>query len=53
MEKVNWNLVATKKLNEMIEQAVVKGGYLSKSDFIRTAIRKQLEELGITIVGGD
>ncbi|MEM2675639.1 MAG: ribbon-helix-helix domain-containing protein [Candidatus Bathyarchaeia archaeon] len=46
MEKTKWSIPVPKTLDEALEEAVKKGAHASKSDFIREAVRRRLEELG-------
>jgi Arc/MetJ-type ribon-helix-helix transcriptional regulator len=42
---VNWNIPVPKLLDEALEEAVKKQTYATKSDFVRDAVRRRLEEL--------
>jgi metal-responsive CopG/Arc/MetJ family transcriptional regulator len=48
MEKsiIHWCVIAPKALDVLLEQAVEKGTYRTKSDLIRDAVRDKLTELG-------
>jgi Arc/MetJ-type ribon-helix-helix transcriptional regulator len=44
---INWNIPVPKVLDSALEEAVKdKGIYSNKSDFVRDAVRRRLEELG-------
>jgi len=43
---VNWNIPVPKLLDDALEEAVRNQTYVSKSDFVRDAVRRRLEELG-------
>jgi Arc/MetJ-type ribon-helix-helix transcriptional regulator len=45
-EKTNWNIPVSKTLDEALEQAVNRDSHSSKSEFVRDAVRRKLEELG-------
>jgi Arc/MetJ-type ribon-helix-helix transcriptional regulator len=44
--RVNWNIPAPRALDVALEEAVEKDTHSTKSDFVRDAVRRQLEELG-------
>jgi Arc/MetJ-type ribon-helix-helix transcriptional regulator len=46
-EVVYWSLELPKQLDELVEKAVAQGWYRTKAEFVRTAIRKELERLGL------
>lgn len=41
-----WNIPVSKSLDDGLEEAVKKGGYASKSEFVRDAVRRMLEKMG-------
>lgn len=45
--RVNWNVIAPKMLDEALEEAVKEQKYSTKSDLVRDAVRRRLEELGL------
>ena len=45
MEKVNWNIPVPKPLDEAVEEVVNTDMHASKSEFVRDAVRKELERL--------
>jgi Arc/MetJ-type ribon-helix-helix transcriptional regulator len=46
-KRINWNIPVPKVLDDALEQAVKeKSIYSNKSDFVRDAVRRRLEELG-------
>jgi Arc/MetJ-type ribon-helix-helix transcriptional regulator len=45
-EKTNWNIPVPKTLDDALEQAVSLDSHVSKSEFVRDAVRKQLEGMG-------
>lgn len=46
-----WSIPVTEQLDEAVEKAVQKNTHVSKSDFIRDAVREKLRQLGILEVG--
>jgi Arc/MetJ-type ribon-helix-helix transcriptional regulator len=44
-----WNIPAPKILDEMLEMSVLVNGFASKSEFIRTLVRKHLENQGFRV----
>jgi Arc/MetJ-type ribon-helix-helix transcriptional regulator len=44
--KTNWNIPVPKTLDQALEEAVEKDMHSTKSDFVRDAVRRRLEELG-------
>jgi Arc/MetJ-type ribon-helix-helix transcriptional regulator len=44
--RVNWNIPVPKVLDDALEEAVRKDTHSTKSDFVRDAVRRRLEELG-------
>jgi Arc/MetJ-type ribon-helix-helix transcriptional regulator len=44
--KINWNIPVPKPLDEALEEAVEKDTHSTKSDFVRDAVRRRLEEMG-------
>jgi len=45
-KKKNWNIQVSKTLDDALEQAVMNDTHSTKSDFVRDAVRRQLEDLG-------
>jgi Arc/MetJ-type ribon-helix-helix transcriptional regulator len=45
-KKTNWNIPVTKTLDDALEQAVAFGSHSSKSEFVRDAVRRRLNEMG-------
>jgi Arc/MetJ-type ribon-helix-helix transcriptional regulator len=45
-EKTNWNIPVSKTLDSALEQAVNLDSHSSKSEFVRDAVRRRLEEMG-------
>jgi len=41
-----WNIPVTEILDECLEKAVRENSYVSKSDFVRDAVREKLAEMG-------
>jgi len=41
-----WNIPITTHLDECVERAVQQGSFVSKSDFVREAVREKLEKIG-------
>lgn len=41
-----WCVISPKTLDDILEKAVHDGTYRTKSDFVRDAVRRRLEELG-------
>lgn len=50
MEKKNtvWCIQASKTLDILLEKAVEKGTFSSKSDLVRSSVRNTLKEMGLT-----
>lgn len=49
MERINktkWCIPVTNTLDKAVEQAVARDSHISKSEFVRDAVRKQLEIMG-------
>ena len=42
-----WSVPVNRPLNDVLEEAIEKAGYRTKTEFIRDAVRRRLEELGI------
>lgn len=45
-KRVNWNIPVPRVLDDALEEAVRKDTHSTKSDFVRDAVRRRLEELG-------
>ena len=45
-EKTKWCIPVTKTLDDALEQAVTLDSHSSKSEFVRDAVRRRLEEMG-------
>ncbi len=45
-EKTNWNIPVSKTLDDALEHAVTADSHSSKSEFVRDAVRRRLEEMG-------
>lgn len=45
-EKTKWSIPVPKKLDEALEKAVSQDSHVSKSEFVRDAVRKQLQTMG-------
>jgi Arc/MetJ-type ribon-helix-helix transcriptional regulator len=45
-EKTNWNIPVSKTLDDALEQAVNLDSHSSKSEFVRDAVRRRLENMG-------
>jgi Arc/MetJ-type ribon-helix-helix transcriptional regulator len=41
-----WSIPVTQALDEAVEKAVRKNAHVSKSDFIRDAVREKLRKMG-------
>ena len=41
-----WSIPVPKSLDEAVERAVKKNGHVSKSDFVRDAVREKLRKRG-------
>ena len=46
---IYWCIISPKVLDEAVNEAVRRGTHKTKSDFIRGAVRKQLESLGFNL----
>ena len=44
-----WNVPVNRILNKALEEAIKLAGYRTKTEFIRDAVRRRLEELGIKL----
>ena len=44
--RVNWNIPVPKVLDDALEEAVRRDTHSTKSDFVRDAVRRRLEEMG-------
>lgn len=44
-----WNVPVNRMLNKALEDAIKLAGYRTKTEFIREAVRRRLEELGIKL----
>jgi Arc/MetJ-type ribon-helix-helix transcriptional regulator len=44
--KTKWCIPVTKTLDDALEQAVTLDSHSSKSEFVRDAVRRRLEEMG-------
>jgi metal-responsive CopG/Arc/MetJ family transcriptional regulator len=44
-----WNVPVNRMLNKALEEAIKLAGYRTKTEFIRDAVRRRLEELGIKL----
>lgn len=44
--KTKWCIPVTKTLDADVEEAVSRGRYSSKAEFVREAVRRQLEAIG-------
>ena len=44
--RVNWNIPVSRVLDDALEKAVRKDTHSTKSDFVRDAVRRRLEEMG-------
>ncbi len=42
-----WNVPVPRSLNEALEQALEIDTHISKADFIRDAVRRELERMGL------
>ena len=45
-DKMKWCIPVTNTLDEAVREAVSKDSHISKSEFVRDAVRKQLESMG-------
>jgi Arc/MetJ-type ribon-helix-helix transcriptional regulator len=45
-EKTNWCIPVPKTLDDALETAVTLDSHSSKSEFVRDAVRRRLEEMG-------
>ena len=45
-ERRNWNIPVPKTLDDALEHAVAQDSHSSKSEFVRDAVRRRLEEMG-------
>ena len=45
-KRKNWNIPVPIVLDQALEEAVYKDTHSTKSDFVRDAVRRRLEEMG-------
>ena len=45
-DKTKWCIPVTRTLDDALEQAVTFDSHSSKSEFVRDAVRRKLEEMG-------
>jgi Arc/MetJ-type ribon-helix-helix transcriptional regulator len=45
-DKIKWCIPVTTALDRALELAVTKDSHISKSEFVRDAVRRKLEEMG-------
>jgi Arc/MetJ-type ribon-helix-helix transcriptional regulator len=45
-KNTNWKIPVPKILDDALEEAVLKDSHSTKSDFVRDAARRKLEEMG-------
>jgi Arc/MetJ-type ribon-helix-helix transcriptional regulator len=45
-DKTKWCIPVTKTLDDALEKAVTVDSHSSKSEFVRDAVRRRLEEMG-------
>jgi Arc/MetJ-type ribon-helix-helix transcriptional regulator len=45
-EKTKWSIPVSKTLDDAVERAIDLDLHSTKSDFVRDAVRKRLEEMG-------
>jgi Arc/MetJ-type ribon-helix-helix transcriptional regulator len=48
-----WCIPVTPALDEAVEQAVKRNAHVSKSDFVRDAVREKLRKMGFLDVTGN
>ncbi len=44
---IRWNVPVPRSLNEALEKALEIDTHISKADFIRDAVRRELERMGL------
>ena len=44
--KIKWSIPVTKNLDDALEKAVQCDSHSSKSEFVRDAVRRRLDEMG-------
>jgi Arc/MetJ-type ribon-helix-helix transcriptional regulator len=42
-----WNIPVTPHLNDVLEKAIMLNAHVSKADFIRSAVREKLADIGL------
>lgn len=52
-KSTRWNIPVSRVLDEMLEMAVLIDGHASKSEIIRTLVRKHLENQGFRVGVGE
>jgi Arc/MetJ-type ribon-helix-helix transcriptional regulator len=45
-DKTKWCIPVTNSLDKALEQAVIRDSHISKSEFVRDAVRKELVKMG-------
>ena len=45
-EKTKWIVTVTASSNKAVEQAILRDSHSTKSEFVRDAVRRRLEEMG-------
>jgi len=45
-KKTNWNIPVPKNLDDALEQAVDLDSHITKAEFVRDAVRKELQKMG-------
>jgi len=45
-KKIHWNIPVPELLNDAVEKAIELDMHVTKSDFVRDAVRRRLEEMG-------
>lgn len=45
-DRTNWNVPVPRVLDDALEEAVKRDTHSTKSDFIRDAVRRRLEDMG-------
>lgn len=45
-EKTKWIVTVPISLNEAVNEAILKDSHATKSEFVRDAVRRRLEEMG-------
>jgi Arc/MetJ-type ribon-helix-helix transcriptional regulator len=52
-DKTCWLIAVTRHLDDLLESTVARNAHITKSDFVREAVREKLERMGVKITVPD